>query len=54
MTLITLAVQVGMDIKTLQTQVGHDDINITLNIFASVTKDMRAKMADVFTALVNF
>ena len=53
-TYITLAVQAGMDIKTLQAQVGHDDINTTLNIYASVTKDMRAKTADVFTSLVNF
>ena len=51
---ITLAVQAGMDIKTLQAQVGHNDINTTLNIYASVTKDMRAKTVDVFTSLVNF
>ncbi|GAK31375.1 phage integrase [Weissella oryzae SG25] len=43
-----------MDIKTLQAQVGHDDINTTHNIYAAVTKDMRVKMADVFTSLVNF
>lgn len=53
-TYITLAVQAGMEIKTLQAQVGHDDVNTTLNIYASVTKDMRAKTADVFTSLVNF
>ncbi|TYC50238.1 site-specific integrase [Weissella muntiaci] len=53
-TYITLAVQAGMDIKTLQAQVGHDDINTTLGVYASVTKDMRAKTVDVFTSLVNF
>ncbi|TYC49123.1 site-specific integrase [Weissella muntiaci] len=53
-TYITLAVQAGMDIKTLQAQVGHNDINTTLNVYATVTKDMRAKTADIFTSLVNF
>ena len=53
-TYITLAVQAGMDIKTLQAQVGHDDINTTLGVYASVTKEMRAKTADIFTSLVNF
>ncbi|GAK31698.1 phage integrase family protein, partial [Weissella oryzae SG25] len=53
-TYVTLAVQAGMDIKTLQAQVGHNDINTTLNVYATVTKDMRAKTADIFTSLVNF
>ena len=53
-TYITLAVQAGMDIKTLQAQVGHDDINTTLNVYAAVTADMRATTVDKFTSLVNF
>lgn len=53
-TYITLAVQSGMDIKTLQSQVGHDDVKTTLAIYASVTDDMKAKTADTFTSLVNF
>ncbi|WP_268239632.1 hypothetical protein [Weissella confusa] len=43
-----------MDIKTLQAQVGHDDINTTLNVYAAVTADMRATTVDKFTSLVNF
>lgn len=53
-TYITLAVQAGMDIKTLQAQVGHDDINTTLNVYTAVTADMRATTVDKFTSLVNF
>ena len=53
-TYITLAVQAGMDIKTLQAQVGHDDINTTLGVYASVTNEMRSKTADIFTSLINF
>ena len=53
-TYITLSVQAGMDIKTLQAQVGHDDIQTTLNIYASVTDEMRANTAETFTSLVNF
>ena len=53
-TYITLAVQAGMDIKTLQAQVGHDDINTTLNVYAAVTADMRATTVDKFTSLVNW
>lgn len=53
-TYITLSVQAGMDIKTLQAQVGHDDIQTTLNIYASVTDEMRANTAEMFTSLVNF
>lgn len=53
-TYITLAVQSGMAIKTLQAQVGHDDINTTLNVYTAVTADMRATTVDTFTSLVNF
>ncbi|WP_386084912.1 tyrosine-type recombinase/integrase [Weissella cibaria] len=53
-TYITLAVQAGMDIKTLQAQVGHDDINTTLGVYALVTNEMRSKTADIFTSLINF
>lgn len=53
-TYITLAVQAGMDIKTLQAQVGHDDVQTTLNVYASVTDEMRANTAETFTSLVNF
>ena len=53
-TYITLAVQAGMDIKTLQSQVGHDDVKTTLAIYATVTDEMRSKTADIFTQLVSF
>ncbi|MGY4736126.1 tyrosine-type recombinase/integrase [Weissella cibaria] len=53
-TYITLAVEANVPIKALQAQVGHDDINTTLGVYAAVTKDMRAKTTELFTALVNF
>lgn len=53
-TYITLAVQAGMDIKTLQSQVGHDDVKTTLAIYATVTDEMRSKTAHIFTQLVSF
>lgn len=53
-TYATLAVQAGMNVKTLQAQLGHTDVQTTLGIYASVTEDMRKDTVNVFTSLVNF
>ncbi|MCJ7689528.1 MAG: tyrosine-type recombinase/integrase [Clostridiaceae bacterium] len=31
----------GIDFKTIQTRLGHKDINTTLNIYSHVNKDMQ-------------
>ncbi|GKX65601.1 tyrosine-type recombinase/integrase [Inconstantimicrobium mannanitabidum] len=37
----TLLIQQGVDFKTVQTRLGHEDINTTLNIYAHVNKEMQ-------------
>ncbi|MDR3241760.1 MAG: site-specific integrase [Lactobacillaceae bacterium] len=53
-TYATLAVQAGMNVKQLQYQLGHEDVQTTLSVYASVTQDMKDSTAEIFTSLVNF
>lgn len=53
-TYATLSIQAGMNVKQLQYQLGHDDIQTTLGVYASITEDMKETTADIFTSLVNF
>lgn len=53
-TYATLSAQAGMNIKQLQYQLSHDDVQTTLAIYTAVTEEMKATTADIFTSLVNF
>ena len=53
-TYATLAIQAGMNVKQLQYQLGHDDVQTTLSVYSGLTETDKAKTADVFTSLVNF
>ncbi|MCZ9310547.1 tyrosine-type recombinase/integrase [Weissella koreensis] len=53
-TYATLSAQAGMNIKQLQYQLGHDDVQTTLAIYTAVTEEMKETTADIFTSLVNF
>lgn len=53
-TYATLAIQAGMNVKQLQYQLGHDDVQTTLSVYSGLTESDKAKTADVFTSLVNF
>ena len=43
-----------MNVKQLQYQLGHDDVQTTLSIYSGLTESDKEKTADVFTSLVNF
>ncbi|MCS9985136.1 site-specific integrase [Weissella paramesenteroides] len=53
-TYATLAIQAGMNVKQLQYQLGHDDVQTTLSVYSGLTETDKAKTADIFTSLVNF
>lgn len=42
----TLLLQQGVDFKTIQTRLGHKDINTTLNIYSHVNLEMQKKATD--------
>lgn len=44
-TFATIALEYGMDVKTLSTVIGHNSVATTLNIYAHITDDMRATAA---------
>lgn len=44
-TFATIALEYGMDVKTLSTVIGHNSVSTTLNIYAHITDDMRATAA---------
>ena len=53
-TYATLAIQAGMNVKQLQYQLGHDDVQTTLSIYTTLTQSDKVRTADIFTSLVNF
>lgn len=53
-TYATLAIQAGMNVKQLQYQLGHDDVQTTLSVYSGLTETDKAKTADIYTQLVDF
>ena len=53
-TYATLAAQGGMSVKQLQAQLGHSDVQTTLNIYTSITDEQRKDTASQYTSFVNF
>ena len=53
-TYATLAIQAGMNVKQLQYQLGHDDVQTTLSVYSGLTEMDKAKTADIYTRLVDF
>lgn len=53
-TYATLAIQSGMNPKELQAQLGHSNIQTTLQIYTAVTDEQRMTTPNKFTSFVNF
>lgn len=53
-TYATLAIQAGMNVKQLQYQLGHDDVQTTLSVYSGLTETDKAQTADIYTKLVDF
>lgn len=53
-TYATLAIQAGMNVKQLQYQLGHDDVQTTLSVYSGLTETDKAQTADIYTRLVDF
>ena len=53
-TYATLAIQAGMNVKQLQYQLCHDDVQTTLSVYSGLTEMDKAKTADIYTRLVDF
>lgn len=49
----TLLLSQGVDFKTIQTRLGHSDINITLNIYSHVNLEMQKKATEKLTNLLS-
>lgn len=49
----TLLLSQGVDFKTIQTRLGHKDINTTLNIYSHVNKQMQKKATEKFESLFS-
>ncbi|WP_263850605.1 hypothetical protein [Ligilactobacillus salivarius] len=43
-----------MSVKQLQAQLGHSDVQTTLNIYTSITDEQRKDTANQYTSFVNF
>lgn len=53
-TYATLAIQSGMNPKELQAQLGHSNIQTTLQIYTAITDEQRITTPDKFVSFVNF
>ncbi|MDW3022576.1 site-specific integrase [Ligilactobacillus salivarius] len=53
-TYATLAAQGGMPVKQLQAQLGHSKVEITLDVYTSITDEQRKETASQYTSFVNF
>ena len=53
-TYATLAIQAGMNVKQLQYQLGHDDVQTTLSVYSGLTETDKAQTADIYIKLVDF
>ncbi|PAY32056.1 integrase [Ligilactobacillus salivarius] len=53
-TYATLAAQGGMSVKQLQAQLGHSKVEITLDVYTSITDEQRKETASQYTSFVNF
>ena len=53
-TYATLAAQGGMPVKQLQAQLGHSKVEITLDVYTSITDEQRKDTANQYTSFVNF
>lgn len=53
-TYATLAAQSGMPVKQLQAQLGHSKVEITLDVYTSITDEQRKDTANQYTSFVNF
>ena len=48
------SIQSGMNPKELQAQLGHSNIQTTLQIYTAVTDEQRMTTPNKFTSFVNF
>lgn len=53
-TYATLAFEAGLSVKQVQLQLGHKDIQTTLDIYIAVTKKQKSEIANKFSAYVDF
>lgn len=49
-----LAAQGEMSVKQLQAQLGHSKVEITLDVYTSITDEQRKETASQYTSFVNF
>lgn len=53
-TYATLAFEASLSVKQVQLQLGHKDIQTTLDIYTAVTKRQKSEIANKFSAYVDF
>ena len=51
-TFTTRCIEAGLGVKTVQSYLGHSDVTTTLQIYASVTEDMKKKEIDSYESYV--
>lgn len=49
----TLLLSQGVDFKTIQTRLGHSNINTTLNIYSHVSLEMQKNAVDKLSSIFN-
>ena len=52
-TFVTLGLQGGANVKGIQSLVGHENANTTLNIYAGVTDEMRTETVQKFNSIID-